>query len=300
MDARQGIFTGAGGSTRLERLGLWVLGAFTAASVLGFASFGLNPGMLVHLPAWAAAFYGAAFRFFAVGQVWLAMAVFALLLVGRTGLRWLPSFGALYLISLSAELLGTTRGIPFGEYSYSGLLDPMWAGHVPVVIPLSWFYMAVPSYALGMLALPGAERSVARVGLASLVLLIWDLALDPAMSFATPYWAWEATGPYYGMPWLNLFGWYVTGLALMAALHALRADRWIRGLPLGWLAGFYLLNLLLPLGMNLAAGLWLAVAVTLGGVGGVLLLIWRLAARTAAVEVTRSTRAVFGAPGSAR
>jgi uncharacterized membrane protein len=106
-----------------------------------------------------AGFYAVAFRFFAVGQVWLAMGAFALLLTLRVGGRWLPAFAALYLISLTAELMGTTRGIPFGEYHYSPLLNPMWAGHVPVVIPLSWFYMAVPSFALAMLALPGPGRA---------------------------------------------------------------------------------------------------------------------------------------------
>jgi uncharacterized membrane protein len=279
MHVRQGIVSSARPAARLERAGLWVLAAFTAASVLGFATFGLHPALLATVPPQAAAFYGTAFRFFAVGQVWLAMGVFALLLVGRAGLRWLPAFGALYGISLGAEMLGTTHGIPFGEYRYSPLLDPMWGGHVPVVIPLSWFYMAVPSYALAMLALPGARRTAARVGLASLVLVAWDLALDPAMSHATPYWVWEGTGPYYGMPWLNLFGWYATGVALMGALAALRADGWIARLPIGWLAAFYLLNVLLPTGMNLAAGLWGAVAATLVALAATAAALHRLAPR---------------------
>jgi uncharacterized membrane protein len=275
-----GIGAGWAASTRLERVGLWVLAAFTALSVVGFASFGLRPQLLLHLPGWAASFYGTAFRFFAVGQVWLAMAVFGAVLVYRSGWRWVPAFVALYVISLSAELLGTTRGIPFGEYGYSALLDPMWAGHVPVIIPLSWFYMAIPSFALAMLAFPGRGRWLARVGLASLVLLGWDLALDPAMSYATPYWVWAGTGPYYGMPWLNLFGWYVTGIALMGALVALGADGWIRELPLGWLAGFYLVNLLLPMGMNVAAGLWVAVAATVVVLGSTVGLAVRWAGRS--------------------
>ena len=78
-------------------------------------------------------------------------------------MRWVPAFGALYLISLSAELMGTTRGIPFGEYSYSAILAPMWGGHVPVIIPLSWFCMAVPSYALALVAFPGSGRVAARI-----------------------------------------------------------------------------------------------------------------------------------------
>lgn len=249
-----------------SRVGLWALYGFTAFSLAGYASFGLHPELLASVPQ-VAGLYGFAFRFFAVGHVWLAGAVLALFLSRRVGLRWLPAFAVLYLISLSSELLGTGYGIPFGEYRYSELLAPMWLDRVPVVIPLSWFFMAVPSYALARLALPGRGRVLGRVGLGSAILLAWDLSLDPAMSHATRYWIWGETGAYYGMPWLNLFGWYVTGLALMGALALLRADAWVAELPPRWLALFYLANLLLPLGMSAAAGLWGAVAATVGVLG---------------------------------
>jgi hypothetical protein len=77
---------------------------------------------------------------------------------------------------------------------------------------------------------------MARIG-GSLILLAWDLALDPAMSYATRYWVWGETGPYYGMPWLNLFGWYVTGLALMGVLDVVPRGRWTARIdPAWWLA----------------------------------------------------------------
>jgi len=106
------------------------------------------------------------------------------------------------------------------------------------------------------------QRAAPRVLVGSLVLLSWDLALDPAMSLVTKYWVWGTTGPYYGMPLLNLAGWYVTGVVLMTALAFLRADAWLAALPVGWLVAFYGANLLLPLGMSVAAGLWGAVAAT--------------------------------------
>ncbi len=242
--------------------GLYTLFGFTAVTLLGFATFGVHPELLVAMPQ-GAGVYSHAFRFFAVGHVWLAWLVLALFLSRRVGTRWVPAFLALYAISLSSELSGTITGMPFGEYQYSPLLDPMWFGHVPLVIPLSWFFMAVPSYALARSVLPAAERRWARVFLASAVLVSWDLSLDPAMSFATKYWTWGSPGVYYGMPALNLFGWYVTGLALMAALALFRADRWIRELPIRWLAGFYAANLMLSVGMNAAAGLWGAVVAAL-------------------------------------
>jgi uncharacterized membrane protein len=240
-------------------IGLGVLYAFTAVAVAGYAVFGRDPSRLLGLPAWAASFYSHSFGFFALGHVWLAMAVLAAMLTARAGLRWLPALAVLYVISLSSELAGTTWGVPFGEYRYSALLAPMWFDRVPVVIPLSWFFMAVPSYAL-------ASRAVAapasRIAVGSVILLAWDLALDPAMSYATRYWVWGDAGPYYGMPWLNLFGWYATGVVLMGGLALLKVEAWTARVGQRWWAAFYLANLVLPLGICAAAGLWPAVFAT--------------------------------------
>jgi uncharacterized membrane protein len=250
---------------QVARVGLAVLWGFTLVAVAGYAVFGRHPARLLELPGWAVTFYASSFGFFAQGHVWLAMVVLAAVLTTRAGLRWLPAFAILYGISLSSELAGTTWGIPFGEYRYSALLGPMWLERVPVVIPMSWFFMAVPSYALaGRLA----TTPLGRIGVGSLVLLAWDVALDPAMSYATRYWVWGEVGPYYGMPWLNLFGWYVTGVALMGVLVWLGSEAWTRRVSDGWWAGFYGANLALPLGMCAAAGLWGAVLATLAVLGG--------------------------------
>lgn len=251
--------------THVPLIGLGLLYAFTAVALIGYATFGLNPSLLARFPG-AVGFYSVSFPFFAQAQIWLAWLILAAFLSLHSGRRWIPAFLALYALSLGSELMGTTVGIPFGEYHYTEALGPKWFGHVPLVIPLSWFFMAIPSYALARAALP--QRAAARVLMASLVLLSWDLALDPAMSRATAYWVWAEPGAYYGMPWLNLFGWYVTGLALMSALAVLRADRWIAALPLRWLAAYYGANLLLPLGMSVAAGLWGAVAATIVALAG--------------------------------
>lgn len=243
-------------------MGLILLYAFTALSVVGFATFGLHPEWLNRLDPQAIQFYSISFRFFAAGQVVIAGIVMLVFLRRHAEWKWVAPFAVIYALSLSSELLGTTYGIPFGAYSYSAVLEPMWLGRVPVGIPLSWFYMTVPSYAIASRLLRHRESVVMRIGIASFILLAWDLALDPAMSSATKYWEWGETGPYYGMPLLNLFGWYVTGILLMSALVALKADTWISRLPVKWLAGFYGANLLLALGISLAAGLWLALVFT--------------------------------------
>lgn len=254
--------------------GVGLLYAFTAVALAGYATFGRHPELLARLGE-GAVFYGTAFTLFSRGQVLLAGAVLALVLSLYAGARWVPGLAVVYVLSLGSELAGTTWGIPFGPYGYTELLGLAWLDRVPAVIPLSWFCMALPSYALARLRFPGREQAVARVALGSFILLAWDLSLDPAMSYATRYWWWGEEGVYYGMPLLNLVGWYVTGVVLMAALLWLRSDSWLARVPVGLLAGYYGANLLMPLGMSAAAGLWGAVLLSLLVLGGVWLVVAR-------------------------
>lgn len=262
----------AGAAPWKKELPLAALALFSVLAVAGFATFGLHPHLLAVFPG-AVSAYGAAFTFVPRGHILFAFLVLAIALQRTAGWRWLPSLAALYAVSLASELLGTTAGIPFGPYHYTDGLGPKWMEHVPVLIPLSWFVMAVPSYALARAAFTSRRRVLPRVFLGALILLTWDLSLDPAMSEVTKYWVWGSRGPYYGMPLLNLVGWYVTGAALMATLAVLRADAWLSQLPARWSAAFYGANLLLPLGLGAAAGLWGAVAAS----AGALSLCWWLA-----------------------
>ena len=248
---------------------LGLLAVVTVGALVGYSTFRLRPELLSRMPE-AIPIYAAAFPMFARTQIALAFLALAVFLWRAARLRWLPAFLALYAISLGSELLGTTIGLPFGPYQYTEGLGIKWFDHVPMLSPLSWFFMAVPAYALaGPPARSASPRRMSfaaeawRIAVGSLLLLTWDLSLDPAMSNATKYWVWGSEGAYYGMPLLNLFGWYVTGVALMTALAALRADDWLRFLPRRWLGAFYALNLVLPVGMSIASGMWGAAAVTL-------------------------------------
>ena len=256
------------------RSGLVLLWAVTVAGVLGFAVFGVNAGMLARYPE-AMPIYAAMYRWMPIGQVVLSFVVMALLLRAAAGFAWLPAFALTYGASLASELAGTTWGVPFGEYGYTAGLGPMWLDRVPLVIPLSWFYMAVASYALVMsaqsYAAPAREQSFrARVLPAAALLTAWDLSLDPAMSAATTFWWWGEAGPYYGMPLLNVAGWFVTSVVLMTVLRMTAADRWLRQVPVTWMAWFYGANLCLAMGMAAAAGLWGALLATGCAIGAVL------------------------------
>lgn len=245
---------------------MWLLLVFTVIALAGYFFFALRPENLSILPQFASV-YGVSFVFFARTHVLLTAVVLIAYLVRRAGWRWLGAFAIIYAVSFTSEFIGTGYGIPFGAYHYTSLLGPTVFERVPYLIPLSWFGMAVPSYVLARAAFPGPRRYLLRIGLGALILTTWDLSLDPAMSYLTSYWVWGEEGSFYGMPLINLFGWFVTGLALMGLLVAFKVDRWIEQLSVRWMALYYGLTLLMPFGMVLAAGLWGAAGVTLLAVG---------------------------------
>lgn len=246
-----------------EWIGLGFLGVFTVVAALGYGVFALNPGLIPDSDS-ARRFYGASFTLFARLHIGLTGLVLLIVLLKAGKLRWIPALLAVFLVSFLSEFVGTGYGFPFGRYEYTGLLGYKLGGRVPALIPLSWFVMAVPSWILARSLLPGLNTGRwGRILLGAYFLTAWDLALDPAMSYLTPYWVWESTGPFYGMPWVNLLGWMGTGIVLMWLLEVLGVARWSGKIPVAWALSFYLVVLAMPLGMVVAAGLWWALLATL-------------------------------------
>lgn len=254
--------------SRAERMALAALFAFTAVAVAGYGVFGLHPEWLP-TNSWATRFYSVSFPFFARLHIGITTVVLGFALWRRGGWRWIGAFASVGTVAFLAEHIGTGYGVPFSGYSYTGLLGPRVGGRVPWLIPISWFVMAAPSYVIARHLLPGGSHTLRRMGLATALLVTWDLALDPAMSFLTPYWLWETPGAFYGMPWVNLLGWAATGFVIMAVLEAWdrAGPAWRLRLSPGWAAAFYLAVLLMPLGMVTAAGLWGSVAATVAALG---------------------------------
>ena len=137
--------------------------------------------------------------------------------VGRWGAARAAGAAAfVVLATLGVEKLGTTTGFPFGEYDYTGALQPTVAG-VPVIVPLAWFAMGVTALEVGHHV---GSRIVAVV-VAALGLTAWDLFLDPQMVDAG-YWEWAADGAYHGIPLSNYAGWLLTGLLVSAGVERIR------------------------------------------------------------------------------
>lgn len=194
-----------------------------------------------------------------------AVAWFAYQALG--GKRWLTFMVPAVSLSLTSELLGTSTGFPFGEYRYLSGLGYKIADLVPFTIPLSWFYVGFCTYliarvGLESLSLPTWLRSVGAISIGSLLLTFWDFVLDPAMSQTdVPFWIWEQPGAFFGMPYQNFAGWFITGVVFMSVAHLFWGNE-----PLGLSRGdltfpfaIYFSNILFGVVLSLAAGIWIPV-----------------------------------------
>jgi putative membrane protein len=133
------------------------------------------------------------------------------------------------------ERIGSTSGVPFGDYTYTDVLGPDVFG-VPAVIPLAWAMMAYPAHV-------AASTVTWRRWLVPLItawsLMVWDVFLDPMMT-ELGAWNWTTTSPNLpgvdGVPLVNFAGWFAVGIVIGIVLLVLRTDR----VPIGQPATLYL------------------------------------------------------------
>jgi uncharacterized membrane protein len=182
------------------------------------------------------------------------------------------------LLALGAELAGTSVGLPFGEYAYSGLLGYRVLGLVPFPIPLSWFYMLVGSLAIvaRLTRATGRGRPWLWATGAGLLMVAWDISMDPAM-VKTGHWLWGSgemfrglpgwlesfftADAFYGMPLSNWLGWLLTAtLIARLMLRIVPPDEWRKRVTSALPGLLYLVNGVMPVALCLRDGFWWAAA----------------------------------------
>lgn len=240
------------------------------AIFVGSMVFSLAGSLLLRFIPEVAGFVGAWYVTLVKAPTWTYMTLMPILAV----MLYLPGEGAGRLIRFFligtvlgglSELVGTTTGFPFGAYVYTEWLGPKAFGHVPLFIPPSWFAMSIVSYDLagrfarGLTAQPsiGHERRPAdgrlvRIGLTALLMVLWDVSLDPAMSRAFPFWTYPEGGFFYGMPLSNWLGWFAVAAAIATAFEFLAGGP-VKAHPAALL--FYAVNCAFPFLISLVFGL---------------------------------------------
>ncbi|HYL93753.1 MAG TPA: carotenoid biosynthesis protein [Alphaproteobacteria bacterium] len=123
------------------------------------------------------------------------------------------------------ENLGVLTGFPFGRYYFTDAMGPK-LFHVPIMLGLAYLGMGYLSWTLGCLIIGDKEspmrgsRVVALPVAGSFIMVAWDLAMDPVWSTYRHVWIWQHGGPYFGVPFTNFFGWWLT-IYLIYQLFAL-------------------------------------------------------------------------------
>lgn len=240
-------------------------------------------GLLIAIPhpqlfagnAAALAFYPKAMN--GTGGTGMLFGALSMLAYGVWQLGWrrtLLFFICSMVISAAAELTGTKTGWPFGGYEYTSFLGPKLLGRVPVAIPLSWFYMGFASFVLAdaiIAARNVANRTLWSIVLAAWLLTAWDLVLDPSMAAPNMqyihFWIWHETGPYFGMPLRNLVGWFITGIAFIAAGRLAWREAVPPRVSIAIPFAVYAINVVWSMIISTYAGMWptaaIAIAVSL-------------------------------------
>ncbi|MCX7606397.1 MAG: carotenoid biosynthesis protein [Bacteroidia bacterium] len=147
-----------------------------------------------------------------------------------------------------SEAVGIRTGFPFGEYFYTAVLQPQWAG-VPLPIALAWGTLV----GLGLLIGSRWGRYRRMAGVVALAVGI-DVALEPFATEARGYWVWMDGE----VPWMNYIGWaFVAGLVgvMSPSLSPPPGVRRLAFLLIGVLGGLLLL-------VDVTAGLWVEAGIS--------------------------------------
>ncbi len=113
------------------------------------------------------------------------------------------------VMTWAVEATGVATGLPFGHYHYTAALQPQLLG-VPILIAGAWLMMIPPSWAVAR-AITGKTSGLMFIVVSGLAMTAWDFFLDPQM-VGWNLWTWDevASFSYFGIPWINFVGWFVT------------------------------------------------------------------------------------------
>ncbi len=132
-------------------------------------------------------------------------------------------------ISNIMENMGVLTGFPFGPYHYSDVLGPK-LFQVPLLIGPAYFGTGYVSWVLANILLDSDRRRDRRATIgvplvSSFIMVAWDVGIDPGSSTVGKIWIWHQGGGYFGVPFTNYLGWYLTVWLFMQAFAIYNANR---------------------------------------------------------------------------
>ena len=123
-------------------------------------------------------------------------------------------FAITCVVSWCYEALSIATGFPFGHYEYTAELGPK-LGTVPIMIMPAYFGVAYIAWVLAHVLLDEFDRQIdsrsifAIPVIASFIMVMWDMSIDPLSSTVMHQWIWRNGGSYFGVPFSNFLGWFL-------------------------------------------------------------------------------------------
>ncbi len=129
-------------------------------------------------------------------------------------------FTVLGLFALAIESLAIITGFPYGHFSYSEQLGYKIAGVVPWTVFFAWTPLMLAAYVCVRKLF---DRIYIRIGALAVLLVVFDLVLDPG-AVRMKFWMFDEKGWFYGVPFSNFIGWIFSGLlgAVILELFVMR------------------------------------------------------------------------------
>ena len=119
-----------------------------------------------------------------------------------------------FLVSWCYESLSIKTGFPFGHYHNTDRLGPK-LGDVPLLIMPAYYAVGYVSWHLAHIVLDKFDAYANRLqtwavpALASFIMVMWDMSMDPARATLAEVWIWHDGGGYFGVPFQNFMGWFL-------------------------------------------------------------------------------------------
>lgn len=124
---------------------------------------------------------------------------------------------ALSIFAYAIEILGVQTSFPYSSFVYNHSLQPLLIAGVPWTTPFGWIPLVLASFVTAA-AWVDTKKIFPVVGLATLLLVVFDLALDPG-AVRLALWSYTHSGWYHGVPWQNFAGWLLTGSIALLGLR---------------------------------------------------------------------------------
>ncbi len=191
------------------------------------------------------------------------MSSLLLAMLGVTAGAWLwVNFGTrgagigvtVFAAGLALEYIGVSTGLPFGAYTYTGVLVPQLPGNVPLAIGFAWVLIVVSGLFTARWLLRSAPARVTCTAGALLAVGL-DFLLEPVAYHVKGYWLWHETEGYYGVPWSNFLAWLLAAVLMnLIVSQVLNLNIQVRW---GWVpTTLYVMNVLMFGIVNLTHGFW--------------------------------------------